>query len=158
MREATKILVSARPESELVHVRWEERPNTQPNHCIRNTVLLTRRDHRYSVAGGWLVGDFLPKLGAAAIPHLWLLDSADGSHIDITPQLTPPDAPFEYVYDRGVIDCWLEISKLPLPLRICEDGRMQARWEAGSFISLSSLDIALLKHLAQEAADPMPDR
>lgn len=158
MRKATRLLIAARPKSKLITVREEIRPDAEPNMCVTNAVLLTRSDQRYFLAGGWIVGGYIRERGTAAMPHMWVLDAADESHVDITPQLVPPDPPFEYVRDEGIIDCWLETGKLPPAIRIWDGPRFEARIGPSSFIGLSDLDAQTLVSLARStpAALPVP--
>ena len=92
------------------------------------------------------------------MPHFWLKEARTNAYLDITPHSVSPDLPFEYVLDDGVVDCWLECGKLPLPLRISDGPSFEARLGPNQYLPVTDLSFSFLLSLARssEALYPAP--
>jgi hypothetical protein len=149
MKEATKILLSLRPNSEFVQAQPKKQRGAKLNKCFNNAALFSANNKEYSVVSGWLVGDNFHQLGTVFVPHYWLIHTPSGSYFDTSPTAIEDIQDYEYVKDMDIYRYLNRTSYVPPPVILREDGSLQVRLSESHFVDVTSIDIEHLYSLVR---------
>ena len=149
MKKATRELLKARPGANFVLVESFELTDTLANHFYQNAVKLAETNEAdLLVVSGWLVGDFMGERGTAIIPHYWVKNDKTKKFYDPTPKQKDDKQNYEYVEDFDIFQYGNRESILPLPLKLNNNGKWQARNALGTgYIDLDKVDVQELYDL-----------
>lgn len=150
MRKATRILLSHRPQSNLVSVIPVDLNGAKLNYCYQNAFALANSNQNdMCVVSGWLVGEFWNEHGTAIIPHYWVYNEKSKKYLDPTPKNPNDFQMYEYVIDIDIFRYARKNTTLPFPMRILEDGKVQVRQANGIFIDISKVDVEELYSMCE---------
>jgi len=149
MKEATKILLSLRPNSEFVHAQAKKQRSAKLNKCFNNAALFSANNKEYSIVSGWLIGDNFHQLGTVFIPHYWLIHTPSGNYFDTSPTAIKDIQEYEYVKDMDIYRQVTRTSYVPPPVILREDGKLQVRLSETHLVDVNSIDIEHLFSLVR---------
>ena len=149
MKEATKILLSLRPNSEFIEAQPKKYRGAKLNKCFNNAALYSASNKEYSIVSGWLVGDNFHQLGTVFVPHYWLIHIPSGNYFDTSPTAIEDIQEYEYVKDMDIYRYLTRTSYVPPPVILREDGNLQVRISETQFLDVNSIDIEHLYSLVR---------
>jgi hypothetical protein len=151
MRKASRIFLKHRPNAKLVDVIPYSLEGAEPNLCYQNACKLADNNEKeLLIVVGWVVGNYLKNYGTIIIPHFWVANEVTNKFYDPTPQHPNDKQSYEYIIDMEIFNFAEKKNNeenftfLPLPLRILDNEKLQAKLKNGSFIDLDKFDLKML--------------
>ena len=149
MKDATKLLLSLRPDSELIEARPKKYRGAKLNKCFQNAAHFSANKKEYSIVSGWLVGDKFDRVGTIFVPHYWLFHAPTGAYFDTSPTAIHDIQDFDYVKDMDIMKFLTRTSYIPPPVLLRPDGRLKVRISESNLVDIDHIDVQYLYSLVR---------